>query len=775
MEKAPDTRLRFAGMEWASETDAWHDFPALALDGQSRIWLAMLSYANGRRFVRVAALFAAEDAPTLDLAVTGATGMGPPAVCGDDQGCIVACSVELDGRWRIACFRVGADISCPPEPLLLDAGGTINCAPAVAAADSGIHVIWQSNAGGRRTICAAAVTSGGPGEITRLSAPDANSQNPAIVTMGEGDLFAAWDSMRGDAADIFGAQFRNGAWGGEQRLTSDARIERHPFLAVRDGEVWMAWGGASYPDRQINRLTEQRIVLARLNGNRHDMIADWFDEISPADQLRVRPAITFDRAGRLWLSSRRSLGPQNGWSPELRVHDGNAWTDAKVPTRHIGRWRPVPLLPLGDRTLYACQCDDLPVTWNEQGIWPDWRSWIEVAALRVDAEEAPRQISLEPLAMPDTTFDLAAKRDLCAAELSEQKAEVAGNEVVLLWGDLHDHTDLSVCDRAKNPPGPDLFANERDIEQLDFCALTDHGYNMDPAQWAYNGEQTRRHHDPDRFVTLLGQEWTSEVAPPAPDGNTNRYGHHNLVFLDPYHPYYYDAHDGDISPSDLWAEIGDADVLCIPHQLACWEGKGAHNVPKQWDHVDERIQPVAEICQTRGSYEGLGCPYQSKGATPWRGHFLQDAWANGIIIGVIASPDHGGGKGKAGVWAEARTREAIFAAIRARHTFGTSGAKMSLLFRCGEAMMGDVLARPAGPPAPFTIDAVCLRPIRSLSILRNNDVVYEESPDQAEVHLRWEDTEAMPNGTCWYYVRMSTGDDEWAWSSPIWFMQGDKT
>ena len=481
------------------------------------------------------------------------------------------------------------------------------------------------------------MTGRGRGEAVRLSAEDFHSQNPAIVDCGGGEGFAAWDSIRGDGADIYGARFSGGAWSGEQRLTADARIERHPCLASHGGAVWMAWQAQAYEGRRINCVTEQRIAAGRLDAGGLTTVAGWFEEVSPEGALLVRPTIALDGAGRLWLAYRRSEGPQKGWRPEVRVHDGRGWSPAMVPTRHAGRWRPVRLLPLGDRGLWLCQCDDLPTTWNEQGIWPEWHSWIEVGACRVEAAFPPAAAATEPLVMPRTSFDLAEKRALCAADLPEQRARVGEADLLVCWGDLHDHTDLSVCDRAKNPPGADLFANERDIERLDFCALTDHGYNMDRAQWTFNSEQTRMYHDPHRFVTFLGQEWTSEVAPPADDGSTNRYGHRNLVFLDPHHPRYYDAHDGDISPADLWAEIGAAEALCIPHQLACWEGKGLHNVPVQWGYVDERMQPVAEICQTRGSYEGLGCPYLSPGATPWAGHFLQDVWQRGLIIGVIAS------------------------------------------------------------------------------------------------------------------------------------------
>jgi hypothetical protein len=116
-----------------------------------------------------------------------------------------------------------------------------------------------------------------------------------------------------------------------------------------------------------------------------------------------------------------------------------------------------------------------------------------------------------------------------------------------------------------------------------------------------------------------------------------------------------------------------------------------------------------------------------------------------------------------------------FAAIRARHTFGTSGAKMSLLFRCGDALMGDVVPPDTAGSRTFTVDAVCQRPVRQLTILRNNEIVFETEPGREEVHVEWQDPEPGRGDTLWYYARMTTGDDEWAWSSPTWFLEREAT
>ncbi|MHC4388700.1 MAG: DUF3604 domain-containing protein [Planctomycetota bacterium] len=215
--------------------------------------------------------------------------------------------------------------------------------------------------------------------------------------------------------------------------------------------------------------------------------------------------------------------------------------------------------------------------------------------------------------------------------------------------------------------------------------------------------------------------------------------------------------------------MNGVEFICIPHQLADWQHKGRGNPPTDWSFVDERLQPVAEIFQTRESYEYLGCPRQAPHGEPRRGHYLQDAWTRGIVIGVIASPDHGGGKGKAGVWAEELTREKIFEAVRARHTFGTSGAKVALRFSAGDAMMGDKVKRQGGPVS-FNVEALAMHDIVEVVIFRNNEIVHKVLPNVRECSVEWTDRRPLKADMAWYYARIQCRDKELAWSSPIWFL-----
>ena len=194
------------------------------------------------------------------------------------------------------------------------------------------------------------------------------------------------------------------------------------------------------------------------------------------------------------------------------------------------------------------------------------------------------------------------------------------------------------------------------------------------------------------------------------------------------------------------------------------------NPPKDWNYYSEKYQPVAEIFQVRGSYEYYGCPRQSVSAAPFSRFYLQDAWKRRIIIGVIASPDHGGGFGKVGLWTEELNRESIFREVQARHTFGTTGAKMSMMFTSGENMMGDKVKLTEGN-IPFQIEAKAAQNIKEVVIFRNNSIIFESEPQQKEIEISWIDQDPLEEDFVWYYARVITADDEIAWSSPIWFIE----
>jgi hypothetical protein len=305
----------------------------------------------------------------------------------------------------------------------------------------------------------------------------------------------------------------------------------------------------------------------------------------------------------------------------------------------------------------------------------------------------------------------------------------------------------------------------RDICRYDFAAATDHGYNINPSLWNYLAKMVRSHNDPARFLTFLGEEWTSSIEEYSDKYPEGFYGHRNLILEDPYWPWWYNSRNRE-RPTELWSRLADqgASFALIPHQLA-----DTGNVPVDWGEVNEAAQPVAEIFQARGSYEYEGAPRQA-GRTI-TGNFIQDAWAKGVVIGIIAAPDHGGGMGKAAVFAPELSRKAILDAIRKRHTYGTTAAKVFLDVRVEERLMGEKITRNEIRPVTIEVNTVCPADIDRIDICRNNEFICTKQGEGQQAKFAFQDTDPLTEPS-YYYVRVIQKDEEIAWSSPVWLQPG---
>jgi len=361
--------------EWPAHVQ---DFPEVAADCRGVLWMAVLERPVPRRLVRVYRIDGDGPVPFGIIEPDGITGIGAPAIAGAGNGCVVAFPFERADKWNIAYAFLPSGGRNPYKitSRVVACGGTSNTNPAVASTGSGTWLLWETNSGGARGINACRVDPHGHGRPLRLSAPGANSYNPAVVAPGDGTLFAAWDSCRDASADIHGAWCRSGKWGAEGRITSDARIERHPHLASRDGKVWMAWQAQSYTGIRLNQMMEQRVVVARLDGmdgarGVTDVrlaaprgFAKRFLARGARGGKLMRPRIGFDNDGRLWLTARKSLGMQSGWEPLAWCAGAGEWRGPVGLVHRSGRWRPVPMACASTGPVALLQFDDLPDTWR---------------------------------------------------------------------------------------------------------------------------------------------------------------------------------------------------------------------------------------------------------------------------------------------------------------------------------------------------------------------------------------------------------------------------
>lgn len=261
----------------------------------------------------------------------------------------------------------------------------------------------------------------------------------------------------------------------------------------------------------------------------------------------------------------------------------------------------------------------------------------------------------------------------------------------VLYADLHVHSDDTVGTNSTTYN----FSYAQKIAGLDVIGYTANDFNITKDRWEQTLYIIRDTNKPGEVVIFPGTEWC---------GNSAAGGDHNVVFLDdPSKPIEFPLDkNGNVARSFEWNEHGPSELqpgawpldevyatyahspeshLLIPHV-------GGRRCNLAWHHP--QLERLLEIGSAWGHFEWL----------------LQDAVRRGWKMGVCANSDEhrgrcGGGVpgtavfgtkgGLTGVLALSLDREAVAKALRARHTFATSGERLVGLVSIGSkgAIQGD--------------------------------------------------------------------------------------
>jgi hypothetical protein len=334
----------------------------------------------------------------------------------------------------------------------------------------------------------------------------------------------------------------------------------------------------------------------------------------------------------------------------------------------------------------------------------------------------------------------------------------------VLWADLHGHSALS--DGTGTPA--EYLRYARDVAALDAVALTDHDHwgmvplDAHPELWRAILTATEAFHEPGRFVTLGGYEWTSWI-----------YGHRHVLTFEGEPALHSSFDPRTETPQQLWQALEGRAALTFAHHPAGGPIAVDWSIPP-----DPRFEPVTEIVSVHGSSESPDTPMPIY--DPVDGHWVRDALARGYRLGFVGSGDsHDGhpglaqlasssGGGVAAILSEERTREGVLAALRARRAYATNGPRILLRAALGPHPMGSVARVPEGGSLDtlLFVHAVGTGPIARVELVRSGAVV-----DGVDVEGRLEvalerPVEGLRAGE-YVYVRVVQEDDGAAWSSPI--------
>ena len=301
----------------------------------------------------------------------------------------------------------------------------------------------------------------------------------------------------------------------------------------------------------------------------------------------------------------------------------------------------------------------------------------------------------------------------------------------LYWGETHGHSGFS--EGMGSVDGVYQFA--RDDARLDFMALTEHDYWMDDAEWETLRNAAIKYNETGKFLAFLAYEWTVH----AKNG-----GHHNIIFRTPNERQRVSRQDVQ-SLGELYKQLAKAvaaeDLLLIPH---------AHN-PGDWAINDSATEKFVEIVSLHGTFEWFGQRYLDEGFMVGFLGGSDDHMGHPGLRPLRRNPTSDNFGGLLGLYASAKTNDAVFDAMRNIQGYATNGVRSILELKLNGSDMGRFI-EPADSAA-FAGQVYGTAPIEKIILMKNGEAVYSEdfaateNSDSQYVEIRfWSDSYPRKKG-----------------------------
>lgn len=326
--------------------------------------------------------------------------------------------------------------------------------------------------------------------------------------------------------------------------------------------------------------------------------------------------------------------------------------------------------------------------------------------------------------------------------------EVGGDATPLHWGDLHGQSVIGCGARTIDA----YYAHAREFAAADVASHQANCFLVSRDEWSQTIASTRAHHEPGRFVPFLGVEWSAI---------STLGGDHNVYFPGDDAELRRCSHEFLPDRSDAATDLPDVDALHRHYRgsdtiLALHVGGRTANL----DWHDPALDRLLEVHSTHATSE-------------W---FLLDALRRGYRMGVVAGSDGVDGRpaashpghmgvrnvrgGMTAILAPERTRASIWRALRERHCYATTGERVLVDYRRGDAIMGDDVAARAGPSglAGFEVRIEGTASIERVDFFRDDaciaslDAWADAGRPSSRLRVAWRGTSAPGN---WQRARMA--------------------
>jgi hypothetical protein len=738
------------------------DYPCAKGDGQGNIWMACLAFDDANKNEKIVYRKYDGQKWSAPEKTAAAKQMFAPALAVNHDTQWVAWSQRQRDNWDVYVRQIGPKLGYTIK--VTTSPATDKNVSAAITPSGDLWVAWQTNRNNTSDIYAAVVNKSNIDPI-RISTYDGSDYNPSILAI-ENDVYIAWDSCRNGNYDIFMKKIHQGAPGKLLQITNSPDTDKYPQLSSDEKDrIWIAYNNSTIGGNQFGRRYNKSYeIRCYHNGRLYQPTTTKSNVWNTEKDGEEFPALSVSEKFGSRLVTAATQNNLLCWMLADRQLQNNKWT------------KPVMIASTAFTTCRRPAIVQMP----DGNAWLIWVSTDRVRNFKRNTNELCNStitaLKLDKLPKNQRTIPLLDKIALKKpaipqiAPTERQTIQYNNQTLNVYYGDLHCHSNLSMCGFFVDSLPEDQYAFTRDNAYNDFLAVTDHGMHINDYDFHVIKKLANANNQPHEFVAFMAQEYSSCRY------YHEGFGHKNIIYLNDNPKKYFNPLKISVfnkpyacpNPAEMWAALRGKKAITIPHQLAD-SGVGAFT---DWSYMDKEMQPVAEIFQARGNYEYKNAPQQARLFK--EGHSLQDAWAMGHIIGVIASPDHGGGSGRAVILAKDLTRKSLFEALKKRRCYGTTMAHILLDFRINGHIMGEEITvdKPATPRSIKVISE--FQDLQRLVLYRNNQEILHKPITNGRIELEFTDTDPLiADKTTWYYVRVEAkpsqyGEPELAWSSPIW-------
>jgi len=799
------------------------DYPSLAARDNADVWVAWQEWNGVQDSIRMQLLTDAEgEGVEVHHSTTHLFGTAM-ARGADDVLHLAWCEQVEQGGWTIRGMQFAAaeagelGVASQVERLVPETEGQTLSPRMAADADGRVLLVWQSLGVEGIALHGRLHADGEWGPVVDIGGSARNHWAPDVTSTSPGRFAVVWDAALDGDFDIYLARLTLGAAAElsvetRQRLTDSPRYEAHGAVAAAGERLYVAYEYAEENwgrEGSVNKLDEalhfsRRIEVVAVEGEQVAPIAVPFQP-GVSEGLKdgcEQPQLEIDGAGNLVMFFRGLTLPNNLHTPEdedfekyieLRDGAGVGWRSSiwfTFMTRYDGLSWSIPPQGKHQQALHGSEGrSDSPfaltllkkggvayavtgdsrrreeVEGEEGDLDPNWwkpmttdSTLVTVGRLRKG--EPPEALAVGAWqALPAWPGEAAGPtRPMVTRTLAD------GREVQLALGDLHRHTDLSRCSSNWDGPFEDTLRYGYDVGGLQFMAVTDHFEHMTSYDWWRSLAFMDAYDVSGRFANMRAYERADA-----------RSGHRNVVSgnaalpVISYRNQWQEGRDDGVAstPARLWAHFTGKDILTIPHTPAGMYERSASVF--EWLAFNPEYDRVVEIFQAyRGSSEALDAPRAIPSSHPH--HFSRTALDGGLHFGFIASSDHQSTYGAfAGAWVTEVDRHAVFEALHARRSFGST-TPMALWTSWDGVEMGTLRSAPPSATGRLEVEIDTFGLELALVELIVDGVVVdtrEPSGSQASLVFEGEALGVPEGGAAYAYVRVRTAEGELGWTSPI--------